>query len=241
MLEKMEYKVLIIIPAFNEEKTVANVLLSLRQVVPDFDRVVVNDGSTDATAEIIRQLGEKQVLLPCNLGYGRALQTGIKYALIKAYDIVVSFDADGQHRPEDVPCLVDALLDGAADMVIGSRYCDGRPYSGPFNRKLGQILFSYLTRWLIGFRVYDTSSGFKAFRANVCEEIVDRTFWDFHTETIVRLSLNDARIFEYPIIVRERDYGRSMHSYMSIIEYPLKTLLLIVVAAMDGFLERRTK
>jgi glycosyltransferase involved in cell wall biosynthesis len=237
----MNPKVLIVVPAYNEEKSIASVLASLRHHALEFDRVVINDGSRDATGSIVLEMGEKQLRHVSNLGYGRALQTGLKYALIQNYDIVVSLDADGQHRPEDVPGLVDALLDSDADMVIGSRYCDGRPYSGPFSRRLGQILFSYLTRLLIGWRVFDTSSGFKAFRASVCEKIVGKTFWDFHTETIVRLSLMGFHIREHPIVVRERLHGHSMHSYASIIEYPFKTLLLIVVATMDGFLERRAK
>jgi len=234
-------RVLIVIPAFNEEASIVSVLLGLRRIVPEFDRVVVNDGAKDATGSIVAELGERQIKLACNLGYGRALQTGLKYALIRGYDIIVSIDADGQHAPEDVPRLVEALIERKADLVIGSRYCDGRPYTGPISRRLGQLLFSHMTGFLIGWRVYDTSSGFKALRAHVCEKIIRATFWDFHTETIVRLSLNGARISEYPISARERDHGRSMHSYMSIVEYPLKTLLLIVVAAMDGLLERRTR
>ena len=237
----MNPKVLIVIPAYNEERSIANVLAGLRQYAPEFDRVVINDGSRDATSSIVLEMAEKQLRHVSNLGYGRALQTGLKYALIQTYDIVVSFDADGQHRPEDVPGLVNALLDSDADMVIGSRYCDARPYSGPFSRKLGQILFSYLTRLLIGWRIFDTSSGFKAFRASVCEEILGKTFWDFHTETIVRLSLMGFRIKEHPIVVRERLHGYSMHSLISIIEYPFKTLLLIAAATMDGFLERRAR
>lgn len=237
----MKSKVLIVIPAYNEEMSIASVLTGLRHYAPEFDRLVVNDGSQDTTGSIVAEMGEKQLKHISNLGYGRALQTGVKYALIRSYDIVVSFDADGQHRPEDVHGLVEALLNGDADMVIGSRYCDGRPYSGLFSRKVGQILFSHLTRLLIGCRVYDTSSGFKALRANVCEEIVDRTFWDFHTETVVRLSLRGFHTIEHPIVVQERLYGHSMHSFASIVEYPFKTLLLVVVAAMDAFLQRKAR
>lgn len=237
----MKQRVLIIIPAYNEEKTIANVLLKLRRMVPDFDRVVVNDGSKDATGNIVAELGEKQLRLVSNLGYGRALQTGMRYALIRGYDIVVTFDGDGQHRPEDVPQVVQALRENDADMVIGSRFCNGHSYTTPISRRLGQLLFSHLTRLLIGRRIYDTSSGFKALRKTACEAIMNSTFMDFHLETIVQLSILNCKIIEVPITVEERAFGHSMHSLVSIFHYPLKTLLLTLATAVDAFLVRRTR
>jgi hypothetical protein len=233
--------VLIVIPAYNEAETITSVIRELRQIAPEFDRVIVNDCSSDATGEVVTELGEKQLRLPCNLGYGQALQTGLKYALLRGYDIVVSMDADGQHRPEDVPRLVEALQESGADMVIGSRFCNGSPYNTPLNRRLGQLLFSQLTRLLLGRRIYDTSSGFKALRAEVCQVIVSGTFMDFHIETIVQLSLSNFKIIEVPITVRERTFGHSMHSFASIFQYPLKTILLTIVAFMDAFLLRRVR
>lgn len=237
----MNPRVLIIIPAYNEEETIAAVLLGLRQAAPSFERIVVNDGSTDKTGQIVERLGEKQLRLVCNVGYGYALQTGIRYALERDYDMVVSFDADGQHQPEDVPSLVAALLTTGADMVIGSRFCNQQPYTTPIGRRLGQLLFSHLTRLFTGRRVYDTTSGFKALRAAACRVIDRATFMDFHTETIVRLSLAGFQISEYPITVNERTSGRSMHSFASVFAYPLQTLLLTLVAAVDVLLARRAK
>lgn len=239
--QQMGQRVLIVIPAYNEEETIIAVLKELQQVVPEFDRVIVNDGSSDATGEVVAALGEKQLRLPCNVGYGQALQTGLKYALIRGYDIVVSMDADGQHRPEDVPLLVNTLQENGADMVIGSRFCNGNPYNTPISRRLGQLLFSYLTRLLLGRRIYDTSSGFKALRTSACEVIVNGTFMDFHIETIVQLSMLNFKIVELPITVEERTFGRSMHSIASVFQYPLKTILLTIVAFMDAFLVRRTR
>jgi len=237
----MSQQVLIVIPAYNEEQTIANILMRLRRAAPEFDRVVVNDGSTDATGNIVAELGEKQLRLACNLGYGYAIQTGLKFALKRGYDIIVCLDADGQHKPEDVPCLVKTLDESGADMVIGSRFCNNRPYKTPFSRRLGQLLFSHLTRLLIGRRIYDTSSGFKALRATTCEVIVQGSFMDFHAETIVRLSLLGFKIVELPIMAEERTFGHSMHSFTSVYHYPLKTLLLTIVAAMDALLARRTR
>jgi glycosyltransferase involved in cell wall biosynthesis len=150
-------------------------------------------------------------------------------------------DADGQHRPEDVPLLVNALREKGADMVIGSRFCDRNRYDTPLSRRLGQLLFSHLTRLLLGRRIYDTSSGFKALKKSVCEVIVNGTFMDFHIETIAQLSLLNFKIIELPVKVEERIFGRSMHSITSIFQYPLKTILLTMVVFMDAFLVRRAR
>ncbi len=237
----MSLRVLVVIPAYNEEKTIAAVIAGLRRAAPEYDRVVVNDGAKDKTGEVVAALGEKQLRLPCNLGYGNALQTGLKYGLQGGYEIIVSFDGDGQHKPEDVPAVVAALLNSDADMVIGSRYANGRSYNSPLGRKLGQILFSQLTRPLIGRRIYDTTSGFKAMRAAACEVVVSGVFMDFHTESLVRLSMAGFKIIEHPITVYEREHGRSMHSFISAFAYPLQTLLLTLVALIDALLTRRTQ
>jgi len=234
-------RVLVIIPAFNEQKSIADVLLKLRAAAPAFDRLVVNDGSYDQTAQVVQALGEKQLRLATNLGYGVALQTGMKYALQQSYEIVVCLDADGQHRPEDVPAVVQALLDKDADMVIGSRYCDGRPYNAPIDRRIGQLFFSHLTRLLVGQRIYDTSSGFKALRSATCKNLIRMTFVDFHVEMIVRLVMLGEKIIEYPIVVYERSAGHSMYSFASIFSYPLKTLVLTLVTAIDVLLARRSQ
>lgn len=237
----MKPRVLIVIPAYNEEKSIAAILLALRREVPEFDRVVINDGSQDKTAEVVRTLGEKQLNLVQNLGYGHALQTGLKYALLKQYEIVVSIDADGQHRPSDVKRLVAALESEQADMVIGSRFVKDSTYDTPLDRRLGQLLFSHLTQLLLGQRIFDTSSGFKALRARSCAVIVDTAFLDFHIESMVQLRLRDHKIVEIPVVVEERQFGQSMHSLRSIFNYPLKTILLTVVAFMDAIIFRRAK
>ena len=234
-------KVLIVIPAHNEEATITAVIMKLRQIVPEYDRVIVNDGSKDKTGEILDKLGEKQLELPCNVGYGMALQTGLKYGLIKGYDIIVSMDADGQHRPEDVQPLVDDLISSQVDMVIGSRFCEAKNYNTPFSRKMGQLFFSHLTRMFLGHRIYDTSSGFKALRAEACQFVVDGIFMDFHIETIVQMSLLNLKIKEFPVTVLERTAGKSMHSLASVFQYPIKTILLTFAVLMDVIFIRRVR
>ena len=232
-------RVLAVVPAHNEGQTIAQVILELRRSAPYFDRLVVNDGSQDETGEILDQLGEAQLRLPYNMGYSSALQLGLKYMLKKNYDVVVFLDADGQHRPEDVPRLVDALLVCGADMVIGSRYCEGGLRGGSRGRRLGQALLSRFTSLVVGRRIYDTTSGFKALRATACRALVEGTFMDLHAEAIVRLSMQGFDIEEIPIEVHERRHGESMYSLTSVARYPLNTLMLTLLAAIDSIITRR--
>jgi glycosyltransferase involved in cell wall biosynthesis len=235
----MAARVLVLIPAHNEAQTIADVLSAIRSAAPDFDRLVVNDGSTDATGAIVDQVGETQLRLPCNLGYGRALQTGLRYAIARDYEIVAFIDADGQHTPTDVPRLIKFLDDKRADVVIGSRFCGGRPYTGPLSRRWAQNLLSHLTGALTGRRIFDTTSGLKALRAPAYTQLVSGTFQDFHLESLVRLSLLGFNVVEMPIEVKERSHGQSMYSALDFVEYPMKTLLLTLVAAVDAVLARR--
>lgn len=232
-------RILVIVPAYNEVKTIAEILSGLRRAAQRFDRLVVTDGSTDGTGEVVDTLGERRLDPACNLGYGRALQAGFRYALAKGYDVVVTFDADGQHRPEDVPRLVSALLTGESDVAIGSRFSGHGTYSGQLGRQLGQRVFSRLSSLLIGQRIYDTTSGLRALRAPACRSLAGGTFLDFHTEALVRLALLGFRIVEVPVAMENRRHGQSMHSWVSAVKYPLKTILLTLVAAVDALLLRR--
>ncbi|MGH2536483.1 MAG: glycosyltransferase family 2 protein [Candidatus Promineifilaceae bacterium] len=232
-------RVLVIIPAFNEEQSVGQVLLQLRQAAPTFDRLVVNDGSQDRTGQVVNGLGEKQLRLITNLGYGQALQAGIKYALLCDYEVVVTMDADGQHRPEDAPRLVAALIEAQADVVIGSRFKAGRAAKAPLTREVGQRLFSALSLPLLGRRIYDTTSGFRALRAEACGVAVRGAFMDLHIELLACLGLLGFKIVEVPVVPIDRAHGRSMHSLASVFQYPPKTLLLTTVAAVDALLEKR--
>ena len=110
---------------------------------------------------------------------------------------------------------------------------------GPLDRRLGQMLFSRLTRYLLGHRFYDTTSGLKALKPAACRSFVDANFVDFHTEVLVRLQLLGFKVVEHPIEARDREAGTSMHSLISIVKYPLKTLLMTAIAAVDAWIERK--
>jgi glycosyltransferase involved in cell wall biosynthesis len=234
-------RVLVVVPAYNEAATIGSVVLGLRDAAPELDRLIVTDGSRDGTQAVVESLGERQLELLCNVGYGRALQAGIRYALAHRYDVVVFLDGDGQHDPADVPLLLDALHETGADVVIGSRFSGGRGYAGPLGRRVGQFVFSLATRLLMGQRIFDTTSGMKAMRASACRAVVGGRFLDFHTEALVRLSMLGFKVSELPITVRERTFGRSMHSLASAVEYPVKTFLLTLVGALDALSQRRPR
>jgi glycosyltransferase involved in cell wall biosynthesis len=237
----MRSRALVIIPAYNEAETISRVIAELQQAAPEIDRLVITDGSRDATPSVVSELGERHLELACNIGYGRALQVGIHYALANGYEVVVFLDGDGQHDARDVPRLIDALEQTGADVVIGSRYCQERRYVGPLGRRFGQFVFSRVTQLLLRQRIYDTTSGFKAMRASACEAVVRGLFADFHTETLVRLSMLGFTITEVPITVREREFGYSMHSLGSAIEYPVKTFLLTAIGIVDALSQRRAQ
>ncbi len=239
--ESLRSSVLVVIPAYNEASTIADVVLELRKAAPDLDRLVVTDGSRDGTAEIVNDLGERQLELPCNVGYGRALQAGIRYALAHRYQIVVFLDGDGQHDPRDVPLLLAALKETGSDVVIGSRFSGTREYAGPLGRRTGQLAFSLVTGMLMRKRIYDTTSGLKAMRVSACRAVVGGRFLDFHTEVLVRLNMLGFKISEHPIAVRERTFGHSMHSLSSAVEYPEKTFLLTVIGVLDALSQRRAR
>ncbi|HDK41054.1 MAG TPA: glycosyltransferase family 2 protein, partial [Nitrospirae bacterium] len=132
---------LVIIPAYNEEKVIGSVLEGIKKTGPVYDILVVDDGSSDRTAEMARESGVKVISHLFNLGYGAALQTGYKYALRKGYDTIVQLDGDGQHDPAYISALLDAINSNEADVVLGSRFLDEGVYDIPFIRKTGMKVF----------------------------------------------------------------------------------------------------
>jgi glycosyltransferase involved in cell wall biosynthesis len=235
-------RLLVGIPAYNEAPTIAAVVRDVRHAMPEADLLVVNDGSRDATADILRDLGVPVATHLCNLGYGRAIQTSIKYALANDYDILVTLDADGQHRPADIRRVVDDLRRNGWDALIGSRYAEMGSYAyAPPGRRLGMRLFSILTRVVSGRRIYDTTSGLKILRRSVFAPLVEWHFVDFHAEAIVYLSRLGFRVGEHPISAAERTHGRSMYSPISYLVYPLMTFTMVVLAVVQAGIARRTR
>ena len=155
-------RLLIIVPAYNEQDAIGETLASLSSPGLAHDVLVVNDGSTDATAAIARRSGAKLLDLACNLSVGGAMQAGYQFAEANGYDTAVQFDADGQHRADQIPALLARLDAGGVDMVIGSRWLADSPYRFSIDRLVGSRLLSALVRLLTGRRITDPTSGFRA-------------------------------------------------------------------------------
>lgn len=233
-------RVLVAIPAYNEALTLGSVLQQLRSAQPDIDVVVVNDGSRDRTEAVATEQGVILLNHFCNLGYGRAIQTAIRFAERNGYDVLVTYDADGQHRPEDVQALLGAFGAAGCDVLIGSRFTPGAPgYRAPWSRRMGMRLFSLVVRTATGTRIHDTSSGLRVIRRSVFAPLTRRLFVDFHAEAIVYLLGCRYSVREYPIAVEERRHGTSMYGMSSVVKYPLKTLLLVVIGLLEARLVRR--
>lgn len=235
-------RVLVAIPAYNEAASIATVVERVRESLPDFDLLVVNDGSRDATERILTQLAVQTTTHLCNLGYGRAIQTALTYAMRCNYDVLITLDADGQHYPEQVKALYNENLGAGWDVLIGSRYVESHDYSrSPLGRRIGMRLFSWLVRTVGRQHIYDTTSGLKIIRRSVFEPLTRWHFIDFHAEAIVYLLRLGYRVGEYPITVAERAHGTSMYSLLSHVTYPLKTLLILLIAVVQAELTRRSQ
>ncbi|PYR93734.1 MAG: glycosyl transferase family 2 [Acidobacteria bacterium] len=228
-------RILVVVPAYNEEATIASVVQRLREAVPEFDLLVVNDGSSDRTGAILAELGVRTATHPCNIGYGRSIQTAIKYALRYGYRALITHDADGQHRPEVLKGFVEDFRRRECDLLIGSRFvATGRVHGGTLTRRLGMRAFSMLLKMATGRRVYDTSSGLRALSSRACRILAERPFVDFHAEAIAYLTLAGCTVGEYPVTVDERRHGTSMYSALAAVKYPVKNLILIVLAVLDA-------
>jgi glycosyltransferase involved in cell wall biosynthesis len=233
-------RVLIAIPAYNEEATLGEVISRVRAATPEFDLLIINDGSQDNSGQILKQLQVTTATHLCNLGYGRTIQTAVKYALCCDYEALITLDADGQHQPEEIRGLFQEFVNGGWDVLIGSRHVNRQTYSGvPLGRQMGMRLFSILVKSTTGKRVYDTSSGLKVIGRNVFEPLTYWHFIDFHAEAIVYLLRLGYQVGEYPISVATRTKGKSMYSALSHFKYPLKTLLMILLGIVQAGLTRR--
>ena len=237
---KSKPRILVAIPAYNEETTIQHVVNTVRRHLPGLDLLVVNDGSSDATAKVLCQLKVTTAAHLCNLGYGRAIQTAIKYAQINEYDMLVTLDADGQHHPEQVRGMLEEFMLCEVDVMIGSRYIKAKNYSdSPLGRRIGMRLFSALTGTITQQRVYDTTSGLKIIRRRAFEPLTKWQFVDFHAEAIIYLLRLGYRIGEYPITVSQRVHGQSMYSALSHIDYPLKTCMMVFLGVIQAGLNQR--
>ncbi len=223
-------RVLVVIPAYNEEKSLPGVIDDLRRNLPSADIIVVDDGSTDGTCAVARRLGVPLLTLPFNLGIGGAMQTGYRYAERLGYDVAVQFDGDGQHLAGEVAHLLERLGEGRSDIVVGSRFLDANGYRAPFFRKLGIWIFSTVLSRILGMRMTDTTSGFRAANSRVIRLFAETYPEDYpEVESLVLLHRAGHRIAEVPIRMQERTGGRSSITPVRSAYYMVKVLLAVCI------------
>ena len=225
---------LVVIPAFDESQCIGEVLGGVARHASGFDVLVVDDHSGDDTAGVARAAGATVVRHPFNMGYGAALQTGYRYALAHAYDVVVQLDADGQHDPEAIPALAAPVLSGELDVVLGSRFHAGSTYRMPVLRRTGSLWFSNLVRWLTGLSISDPTTGFQALSPAVLQLYTSDAFpADYpDADMTVLLHHNGYRLGEMPVTMYERPEVPSMHHGFGVVYYVYKMTLAIFMNAI---------
>lgn len=227
-------KCLIIIPAFNEEESIERVVDNLRENYPQYDYVIINDGSSDNTAAICRKRGYEMIDLPVNLGLAGAFQTGLKYAYRKGYEYALQFDADGQHRPEFIAPMLGKVQEGY-DIVIGSRFVTEKK---PGNlRMLGSNLISIATRMTTGKKVKDPTSGMRIFNRKMIGEFALNMNYGPEPDTISYLVKQGATIAEVQVEMDERQAGQSYLNLSRSMMYMMRMLLSILL--IQNFRKRR--
>lgn len=226
----MRMKVLVIIPAYNEAENIQKVVDNLRTNYPQYDYLVVNDCSTDATLQICRKEGYRYLSLPINLGIGGCVQTGYKYALEENYDIAVQQDGDGQHDPDYIAELIHPIEEDRADIVIGSRFLEKEGFQSSAVRRMGIRFLSGLIRMCCGAQIRDATSGFRAVNRKYIRFYASSYPADYpEPEAIVAASLNGARVQEIPVVMRERENGTSSINFKRSLYYMIKVSLAILL------------
>ena len=225
-----EKKPLLIIPAYNEEAVIKKVIDGLITEYPQYDYVVIIDGSTDRTGEICEANAFNVVNLPINLGIGGAVQTGYRYAKKNGYEIAVQIDGDGQHDVSYVNSVIRPLLSGEADVVIGSRFLEREGFQSSAARRAGILFLSGLIHCCTGVHVRDVTSGFRAVNRRFIEIYAQDYPSDYpEPEAVITAVMYGGRVREVPVIMKERETGKSSINLKRSVYYMIKVTLAILI------------
>ena len=226
-------KTLLIIPAYNEEQNIGNVLDDIRQIHPAVDIVVIDDGSLDATLTVAKTKGVTVLTLPFNLGIGAAMQTGYHYAKVNGYDIAVQFDGDGQHRADQLEALLKPIECGEADITIGSRFLSKGVYETEVARYMAIRILSRIISFLVRQKITDPTSGFRAVNRKVMHFFCDYYPDDYpEPESLVLLHKAGLRIVEVPVLMEKRLIGTSSITLFRGVYYMVKVILAVLIDMM---------
>ena len=230
-------KVLLIIPAYNEEECILNTVNEIKKSKLNIDYIVINDGSTDNTETILRENNINHIELINNLGIGGAVQTGYKYAYQNNYDIAVQFDADGQHDINSLETIINPIIQDKYDMVIGSRFIkktDG--FRSSSSRRFGIKLISFFIKLFTGKRIYDVTSGFRAVNKKIIANFAKSYPVEFpepvtNTEIIKR----NYKFKEVSVIMKERAGGVSSIKSWKSAYFMINVILSIFIVSIRRY------
>lgn len=225
--KEMIPKILVIIPAFNEEDNLVNVVDNIITKYPDYDYVVINDGSKDNTRKICIDKQYNYVDYPLNQGLTSAFRGGLYYALKKKYDYIIQCDADGQHKPEYIENMLNIAIEKNVDIVIGSRFVNERK---PFSfRMLGSRIISFCILLTAHKRIKDPTSGMRLFNRRSIELIYSQKDFGPEPDAVAHLLRSGMKVVELPVEISERMAGSSYLNVTNSIKYMLHMCFSIII------------
>ena len=233
-------KVLLIIPAYNEEENILNVYNTIKQYneknEQKLDYIIINDGSKDNTLKILEENNMNYINLVHNLGIGGAVQTGYKYAYQNGYDIAIQFDGDGQHDINYVSNICKPLIDGQANMCIGTRYLDktSSEFQSTFMRRLGKNIISFFINLLCHKKITDPTSGFRAADKKIIEVFAKDYPTEYpEPESTVKVLVDGYKVIEVPVSMNERIGGTSSINVWKSVDYMIKVNLAVIIDSIN--------
>jgi len=233
-VEQLLQETCVIVPALNEEQSISLVVESVLGGMPGSHVVVVNDGSTDFTAERAREAGAAVINLPVNLGIGGAVQTGYRYALAHGYHFAMQIDGDGQHDPSEGLQILIPLVENEMDLVVGSRWLGRGDYVAPKSRRIGMRVLASLVDWRTKETFTDTTSGFRVAGVRAMRLFANNYPTDFpEVESLVLASRHGLKIQEAPVKMTEREFGRSSIAGITSAYYMLRVGMALVVGSLS--------
>jgi glycosyltransferase involved in cell wall biosynthesis len=235
-MTETEQKLLVVILAYNEAERIESVVASAKKHIPRGDIVVINDGSSDQTRQKALRAGANVISHAVNLGYGSSLEAGYMYALENDYHTVLQMDGDGQHMAEEAYKIITPVVNGEADIAIGSRYLENNGYKTSFHRRLGQRFFGFIYRMLTGCRISDPTSGFQCLNRKAMTLNLTGVFPDDFPDVDVLLMAHFAkfRIKEIAVRMLDRSGGTSMHAGFKPVSYVMKMLFSLFIVILNA-------
>jgi glycosyltransferase involved in cell wall biosynthesis len=225
----MRKTTLVIIPAFQEESNILKVIEDVREHIPEADILVVNDGSMDQTPHLAHRASVKVINHPYNMGIGAAIQTGLLYAVEHRYAQALQIDGDYQHPAQEGPRLLQVLKEERADLVIGSRFIEQTDYRGSWFRRTGNRLFQWVNTLVVGQRVIDNTSGFRAYAERAIALLSQTYLGEYpEPESISYLKSRGCKIVEVPVKMRNRPGGKSSITPFRSVYYMIRVLVSII-------------